>query len=59
MSRKAEEIKVRVEPSKKLALEEMAERDNVPLSHLVRRALGEFISKEINKRNDQPVYANT
>lgn len=42
---KSEEIKVRVEPSKKLALEEIAQRDGLDLSDIVRRALTEMINR--------------
>lgn len=51
MSKKTEEIKVRVEPLKKLALEQIAQDEDLKLSDIVRRALGEFLTK---KKTGQP-----
>lgn len=58
MSLKTEEIKVRVEPLKKLALVQIADSEDLDLSDIVRRALGEFIEKKTARRAvHQPAYA--
>jgi hypothetical protein len=47
MQKFTEEIKVRVEPIKKLALQQVADAEELELSDIVRRALGEFLDKRV------------
>ena len=47
---KTEEIKVRLEPSKKRALEEIAQREQLDLSDIARRAFKELIERDSSKR---------
>lgn len=42
---KTEEIKVRVEPFLKLSFEQIADREHLDLSDIVRRALREWLEK--------------
>jgi hypothetical protein len=43
--RKSEGIKVRVEPLSKLALTQIAQRESLDLSDVVRKAIREYINK--------------
>lgn len=43
---KSEEIKVRVEPRMKIKLEDIAEREQLDLSDIVRRSLNELLRRE-------------
>lgn len=58
MPKKTEEIKVRVEPLNKLALLEIAERQQLDLSDVVRRALREYVQDHNNHdRQREHVHA--
>ena len=56
--KKTEEIKVRVEPIKKYALEQIAAAEDLQLSDIVRRALGEFLDKQRTASQSPVAYAH-
>lgn len=47
---KSEEIKVRVEPIKKLALEQIADSEGLQLSDIVRRAINELLDRQTTRQ---------
>jgi len=47
MKRKTEEVNVRVEPMTRHSLEQIAERERLDLSDIVRRALHEHIERKL------------
>jgi hypothetical protein len=58
MGKKTEEIKCRVEPAKKLALEDVARAEDLHLSDIVRRACTEFLAKQQGNAGRPEDYAH-
>lgn len=54
MPKKSEDIKVRVDPLTKVALREIAERETLELSDVVRHALRDFVRQK-SQQQSQPL----
>jgi predicted transcriptional regulator len=53
MPKLTDEIKVRVDPLRKLQLQQVAEEEERELSDIVRRALGDFLDKRAATQRNQ------
>lgn len=58
MDKLTEEIKVRIDPLKKCALQQIADEEQLTISDIARRALREFIQVHQGTRNNRPRTAN-
>jgi antitoxin component of RelBE/YafQ-DinJ toxin-antitoxin module len=56
--KKTEEIKIRVEPLTKLVLLEIAEREGLDLSDVVRRGLRKYVQEDKTVKHHSPEYAH-